>query len=96
MDMSITVYNPSNGPSLTEKKMAKRLQSFEDSIIGLIDNGKKNSDVVVQHVAQKLREKYHIKGIIYHKKSSFSHGLTKDEAKMLAEKYDFIITGVGD
>lgn len=76
--------------------MAPRNKSLNGSVIGLIDNGKKNSDIVVQGVAEGLKKKHQIKEVIIYKKHSFSHGLSKDDAKMLADKCDFIISGVGD
>ncbi|SEN20114.1 hypothetical protein SAMN05192533_11018 [Mesobacillus persicus] len=94
--MSFIVYNPTNSPSIKTKNMAPRNKSLNGSVIGLIDNGKKNSDIVVQGVAEGLKKKHQIKEVIIYKKHSFSHGLSKDDAKMLADKCDFIISGVGD
>lgn len=76
--------------------MANRVKHLDGSVIGLIDNGKKNSDTVVHTIVDRLKKKYKIKDVIIHKKSSFSHGLTEAEAIMLAKKCDFIISGVGD
>ncbi len=76
--------------------MAKREKKLDNSVIGLIDNGKMNADTVIQYIAKRLHHKYNLKEIIHHKKTSFSHGLTKAEASMLAKKCDFIISGVGD
>lgn len=94
--MSLIVFNPTSGPSLKELRMAKREKSLEGSVIGLVDNGKKNSDTVIRFLAERLQQKYNLKDVIHHKKLSFSHGLTDAEASMLAEKCDFIISGVGD
>jgi len=96
LSLSIIVYNPTNGPSVKEKTMAKRHHPLENSVIGLIDNGKKNSNVVIERAAFGLKNKYKLKEVYIHNKKSFSHGLNHAEAKMLAKKCDFIITGVGD
>jgi len=90
------VYNPTNGPSVKRKNLAKRNHPIENSVIGLIDNGKKNSNVVIERAAFGLKSKYKLKDVYIHHKKSFSHGLNQEEARMLAEKCDFIITGVGD
>lgn len=76
--------------------MAKRQLPLENSVVGLIDNGKKNSNVVIERAASGLKSKYKLKNVYIHNKQSFSHGLNQEEARMLAEKCDFIITGVGD
>jgi hypothetical protein len=94
--MSLIVFNPTSGPSLKELRMAKRSKPLEGGVIGLVDNGKKNSDIVLQYVSKHLREKYNLKDVIHFKKHSFSHGLTDSEASMLAKKCDFIISGIGD
>ena len=94
--MSLIVFNPTSGPSLAEIRMANREKTFNQSVIGLVDNGKKNSDTVIQYLSERLKLKYNLKDVILHRKVSFSHGLTEAEASMLAEQCDFIISGVGD
>jgi hypothetical protein len=94
--LSLIVFNPTSGPSLRELRMAKREKPLDGSVIGLVDNGKKNSDTVIEYLTERLKQRYNLKEVIHHKKISFSHGLTEAEASMLAEKCDFIISGVGD
>lgn len=94
--MSLIVYNPTSGPSLKELRMASRDKPIEGSVIGLVDNGKKNSDTVIQYIAERLKQKYRLRDVIHYKKTSFSHGLTDAEATKLAQQCDFIISGVGD
>lgn len=94
--MSLIVFNPTSGPSLKEVKMAKRNKSLDGSVLGVVDNGKKNSDTVVKAIADRLITKYNLKDVVHHRKRSFSHGLSDSEAISLAEKCDFIISGVGD
>jgi hypothetical protein len=96
LTLSIIVYNPTNGPSVKSKSIAKRNKPLENSVLGLIDNGKKNSNVVIERAVLGLKRKYKLKDVYIHNKKSFSHGLNHYEAKLLAEKCDFIITGVGD
>jgi hypothetical protein len=95
-NLSLIVFNPTSGPSLKELRMAKRDKPLEGSVVGLVDNGKKNSDTVIQYIAEKLKSKYGLKDVIHYKKISFSHGLTDAEAAKLAQQCDFIISGVGD
>lgn len=94
--MSLIVFNPTSGPSLKDIQMAKRERSLDGSVIGLIDNGKMNSNTVIQNIAERLKDKHNVKELIVHKKKSFSHGLTEAEASLLANNCDFIISGVGD
>lgn len=94
--MGITVYNPTSGPSLKELMMAKRGKSLEGSIVTIIDNGKKNSDHVLNFIGEKLKKHYNVKEVNAYKKPSFSHGIDEAEAKRIASQCDFIISGIGD
>ena len=94
--MGLIVFNPTSGPSLKELHMAKRGQKLENSIVGLIDNGKKNSDTILQYIGKQLKDLYKVKDVRIVKKASFSHAIEEAEARMLAEKCDFIIAGIGD
>lgn len=76
--------------------MAARNKPLNGSTIGLIDNGKMNSDTIINTIANRLSQKYQLVDIIIHKKASFSHGINEHEAVLLANKCDFIISGVGD
>ena len=94
--MSFIVFNPTSGSSAKEMFLAKRLDSLDERVLGVIDNGKLNSDTVLKRIAERLGERYHIKDTVWVKKHSFSHGIRDDEAKRLAEQCDFVIAGVGD
>lgn len=94
--MGITVFNPTNGPSMKQLKMARRDKSLEGSVVALIDNGEKNSDIVLNYIGERLRKKFKVEDIVYHKKASFSHSVEEAEAEILARKCDFIISGIGD
>jgi hypothetical protein len=94
--MSFVVYNPTSGPSAKEVLMAKRPATLEHGVLGIIDNGKTNSDTVLHHVAQRLQEKFNLKDIVYVKKYSFSHPIREAEADKLAKQCDFVISGIGD
>jgi hypothetical protein len=94
--MGFTVYNPTSGPSIKQLKMAKREKSLKGSTVALIDNGKKNSDTVLNFIGERLKQRFKVQEVFVYKKGSFSHGIEEDEAKMLASKCDFLISGIGD
>jgi hypothetical protein len=94
--MGITVYNPTSGPSLKQLHMANRDKSLEGSVVALIDNGKRNSDTVLNYIGRRLKEKYGVKKVVLHKKASFSHSIDEGEAESLSRNCDFIISGIGD
>lgn len=94
--MSITVYNPTSDPIPAETLMAPRPASLQGKVLGIIDNGKRNSDTVLQYIGQQLKERYGIKETITIKKHSFSHAIRENEADTLKKQCDIVISGVGD
>ena len=94
--MTITVLAPTNQPVQTAFEMAPRPASLKGLTLGLIDNGKRNSDYVVKSVGRRLKEGYGLKGEIHVRKPSPSHAVPEDAARELAEKAQLIVAGIGD
>ncbi|SDI28740.1 hypothetical protein SAMN05216352_106140 [Alteribacillus bidgolensis] len=94
--MSITVYNPTKSPVPEQAQTAPRPLSLENKTLGLIDNGKRNADTVLQYIGRHLKERFQLKEIITVKKSSFSHAIPDREADQLKKQCDLVISGIGD
>lgn len=94
--MTLIVLNPTNGPVESRNKIAERKGTLNGSVIGLIDNGKKNSSTVLHAVADRLKQQFNIKETISITKGSFSHAIKDDDAERFARKCDFVLAGVGD
>ena len=93
--MPITVLNPSSGTEALPLKMARRLESLEGALIGVLDNGKVNTDRIFQLVERSLREQYGVREVIWRRKHNFSQPAP---GMLIAElsACDAIITGIGD
>jgi hypothetical protein len=94
--MSLVVYNPTSGPGADKLALAPRVKNLQDGILGVIDNGKRNSDTVLNRIVSNLSERYPFKDVIAVKKHSVSHAIKDDAAHMLAQKCDFVLAGIGD
>mgnify|MGYP006971707778 CR=1 FL=1 len=94
--MTITVLDPTNKPIETAFEMAPRPESLKGLTLGLIDNGKKNSDYLVKKIGDRLRELHGLEGGIHVRKPSPSHAIPEDAAKELAEKSNLVLAGIGD
>jgi hypothetical protein len=94
--MKYIVLDPTDGPVKTGFDLAPRLESLAGLTAGLIDNGKKNSDTLLNKIAALLKERYGLASVIYLKKPSASHGITEDQARDLARKTRFVVAGIGD
>ena len=94
--MSLVVHNPTSGPLAKKETMAERLDTLENGILGVINNGKYHSDTVLNKIAERLKSRYTLKNVIVVQKDSASHAVKDDIAKRLAGECDFVIAGIGD
>ena len=94
--MTYTVLDPTNVPIRTTFKSAPRPETLKGLTLGLIDNGKKNSDYLVKKIGDRLRELYGLSGNIHVRKPSPSHAIPQDAALDLAGKVDLVVAGIGD
>jgi len=94
--MSFVVYNPTSGPTAEKMGMAPRIENLQNGILGIIDNGKTNSDTVLNRIVSNLAKRYALEEIVTIKKHSVSHAIKDDAAQMLAQKCNFVLAGIGD
>jgi hypothetical protein len=94
--MSLVVYNPTSGPRYDKTDIAPRPADLNDGVLGVIDNGKTNSDTVLNRIAEGLGARYSLKDVIKVKKHSVSHQVQEDAARELADTCDFVLAGIGD
>lgn len=64
--------------------------------LGLLDNSKANSDVILRAIADLLDQEFHFSDIFYAKKHSASLPPVSEVMADLHRHADVIITGVGD
>ena len=94
--MSLTVYNPTSGPTAGNMEVSPRVKNLKGGVLGVIDNGKTNSDTVLNRIVSGLSVRYPFEEVVTVKKDSASHAIKDDVAQMLAEKCDFVLAGIGD
>jgi hypothetical protein len=94
--MSLIVYNPTSGPAAEKTVMAQRVETLQNGVLGVIDNGKPNSDTVLNQIVKGIQSRYPLKKVIPSKKGSVSHAVEDDTAQKLAGECDFIVAGIGD
>ena len=94
--MSLEIFDPTVTPVKEKIFFAPRPQSLADLKVGLVDNTKHNSDVILLKIAERLKEKFEIEMVMLHRKKSASHYVTAEAIDELKEKSDFVIAGIGD
>ncbi len=94
--MSLIVYNPTSGPATAKTVMAQRVDTLQNGVLGVIDNGKPNSDTVLKRIVKGIQSRYPLNEVISIKKGSVSHAVEDGTAQKLAGECDFVVAGIGD
>ena len=76
--------------------LSPRPSHLQGKRLGLLDNSKANSDVILRTIADLLDEEFHFADIFYVKKHSASLPPMPEVIADLHRHADVVITGVGD
>ena len=78
--------NPVTQPVIAPFNGAPRLASIAGTRVGLIDDSKRNADVLLEELAEILRTRYEIAGVKWHRKPSASRPAAPEALKELVEQ----------
>lgn len=76
--------------------MAKRIDSLDDRVLGLLANGKVNADRLLELVRDSLGVRYRLREVIVRAKPSASRVATTEVLDELARECDAVVTAIGD
>ncbi len=88
--------NPVTQPVIAPFNGAPRLASLAGTRVGLIDDSKRNADVLLEELADILRTRYEISGVKWHRKPSASRPADPEALKELVEECDSVVVAIGD
>ena len=88
--------NPTTEPIVAPFNGAPRLPSLAGTRLGIIDDSKKNADVLLEELVELLRTRYEISEVKWHRKPSASRPADPAAIRDLAENCDSVIVAVGD
>ncbi len=88
--------NPVTQPIVAPFDGAPRLASLAGTRLGLIDDSKRNADVLLEELAEVLRTRYEITEVKWHRKPSASRPADPKALKELTEQVDSVIIAIGD
>lgn len=94
--MSLEIFDPTIPPVKEKFLFAPRPQNLNGLRVGLIENSKHNSDVLLLKVADRLKTRYGIEMVLLQRKGSASDYVTDEMLEDLKKKADFVIAGIGD
>jgi hypothetical protein len=94
--MALEIFDPTVTPVREKIFFAPRPQRLIGLKVGLVENTKHNSDVLLLKIAERLKEKYEIETVLLHRKKTASDYVTDEAIDQLKKKSDFVIAGIGD
>ena len=94
--MSMDLFDPTIAPDKTTIHYAQRPQRMDGLKIGLVDNTKFNSKILLLKIADRLNKKYGTQMIHLVSKTSSGHPVSDSAIREFKNKADVVIAGIGD
>ena len=94
--MSFPVFDPTDEPVATSFARADRPLSLKGKVIGILDNGKAKSDVLLREIDALLRAEAGVSDVVMLRKPSAFRPAPDEQLDDLARRTDAVVTGVGD
>ena len=71
------------------------LDTLENKVIGIVDNGQANSTTMFQELAKLLQAKFHAKEVIFKTKPTHMQGAPQQLMEEMLSRCDAVVTGLG-
>ena len=94
--MSFTVFDPTDGPVAKAFRPAARPTSLKGKVIGILDNGKTKSDLLLREIQHLLRSEANVADVVMVRKPSAYRPAPDEQLDDLARRADAVIAGIGD
>lgn len=95
MSEGLWFVDPTAGGNKTRIPLAQRPIDLIGRTVGLIDNTKEQADVILETIADELRERYGVKEVIIERKEAFSRPAKAELIDALAKKVQVAAAAVG-
>jgi len=87
--------DPTAGSNTKKLPLAVRPIDLVGKVVGLLDNTKEQGNVILETVAQALRERYGVKEVIIERKEAFSKPASPQQIDALAKRVQVAAAAVG-
>lgn len=94
--MSIDLLDPTTQPGKTPIDYVKRPDRMDGLKIGLVDNTKFNSKILLLKIADRLKKKYNTETAHMVTKASSGHPVSDSAIRDFRNRVDVVIAGIGD
>jgi hypothetical protein len=88
--------DPRGSGSQPTNDLAPRIDDLNGKRIGLLVNGKANSELLARETARFFQEQLNCSVVDYYDKKDASRPCRAEQLKNLSDSCDFLITAVGD
>ena len=88
--------DPTDQEILQRRTLAVRLAGLRGKVGGFLDNRKQNANVLLEHVAARLRAEYGMAEALHRAKFIYSRIAEPAIIDELAERCDFVVAAIGD
>jgi hypothetical protein len=95
MSDALWFVDPTAGGNKTRIRLAQRPIDLIGKTVGLIDNTKEQADVILETIAEELRERYGVKEVIIERKEAFSRPAKAELIDAMAKKVQVAAAAVG-
>jgi hypothetical protein len=90
------LFDPTSTPRERTVTLAPRPHDLAGLRVGLVENTKFNSDVILRKLGDELVRRHGMTVSRMIRKRSPSHGVTDEAADALRKISDFVVSGIGD
>jgi hypothetical protein len=94
------ILDPTLGPAVAPPPLpvprAPRPAALRGATLGLLANGKSNGMALLDRIAERLRERHGIAGVVRVAKTNASAPVGEADAALLAARCTAVITAIGD
>jgi hypothetical protein len=92
------VLSPEGKAQTSAPRMAvlPRFSDLRGKVVGLLDNSKPNADKLQERLAELLKERCGVAGVVARRKLTAQQGAAKQYLDELAAQADFVLSGLGD
>jgi hypothetical protein len=94
--MNIDMFDPTASVREIHIDYVPRPKKLEGLRIGLLENSKHNSDVLLLKIADRLKERYGMEMTLLAGKKSAADFVSDDLIDRFSRETDFVIAGIGD
>jgi hypothetical protein len=95
MNDALPWIDPTAGSSKAKIALAPRPMDLAGKVIGLLDNTKEQADIILQTVAEALRERHGVARVVIRRKEHYSKPATDAIIDELAKEVQLAVAAVG-